>query len=1244
MILQLKIETSPGVYTYKPLDVFDDFEVTYNHQFEDYRSLSGRKIPYSTKFKIPTTPNNRVLCGIPIDGNYPASRDVDGKMYYSSGLLAFNFIASIEGQVIGQLQPYIEISIIDIISKALADLGKWKMSEFFDEEGKDRRYIDLHSDAYVFGQSNNTSIDEMVLFPFYNFNNKESTFAFDPMRGLNQLQPTFQLSKLVKNIFSYVGLDVSSDFLTLDNQLFPGINANELGIMIPSVLMTSDSQDIETSLSYCGNSDYVNIYSPRIPGVPSRMPTSPRLKPSNFIQGDDYKETPLKFNYDWKSDGDDYIESAYPKEGKFCSTVKGKVKLNFKSVAGDQLKVYLGNMITVAGNGVSGDRYVIEAVDNSPSQAFPNMDVMMVMCDSVEETKTRWAVESHNDTVSESGANYSLDDGVKVGVAFYGGYVPKTNEYGDQEYYNGLLWNVSFFGESSMEIDVEANKAINVAYVLVPQNNSTLEGSYKVTSGSGFLVDTIALKITQGYVESTVTNTTYGDGLEREPVVSDTHFTENITVFHSPESQGNIPLEMTAEFLGATEMPPGLFIGEKGFPYDEEFFGDYEEYPLNTAKVDMVETMKSIKDYKLIDVIKMITQRFNLKFYSTSDGVIHLDSNENRLSGEKIHVDHLTDTGVDIDFTDNEVGVVNIMDSNPSFYDQTFNRLDNLIVSDTKREEVTLRINTAIVNEKMFNDVYDESSFDLLAVYNDSNYWGTSDREQIVAKDLKPMFSFLSRKESNLYYPINNNSTAEYDDDLDFEGFQLDANFFNSFKDNGQKLSLKATSTHQTGFKLVSFKDDKMPSEPRNLYMQTWFKNIMDRVNDESVIASPDLYVSEATLKILMDFPVIIYKGEEWEYLGLNSYPLSNKYGGMTSIKLVKKNKWTQKGVPNMPLNHRVTSYSQNAIVEWDEYSDDVAVTGYRLYKDGYLVHTENDINTRSYEHTNVSNVDNYLLGVSATDGDKNESDINWIEYNVGADTEAPNSPAPVSSSESESESFRVHWTEPLDNYGVNIYRIYLDGTAIADVNYPSLSYVIRDLNPGTTYTYGISALDSAGNESVIVSGTEETVDIPLEAPTNFIVTSRSNDSVSTSWDTTDYPGVDLYRVSLGGVFVEDINTSQASYVFSNLQSDTKYVLGVSYVVSGSEVSDETIIPGSTRGVKSFTASETHLTEEDACYDSSRNTDYRHNGSGSYPNVGDTVTRTNGVNVVNGFYNTNGSSIFSVLNGDGIVSDVFLCS
>tara|TARA_R110000822_G_scaffold91697_2_gene211266 strand:+ start:6438 stop:9428 length:2991 start_codon:yes stop_codon:yes gene_type:complete len=995
MILQLKTETSPGVFTYKPLDVFEDFEVTYNHQFEDYTSLAGRKIPYTNKFKIPTTPNNRILCGLPIDASYPVSRDVDGKMYYSNGLIAFDFIASIEGQQIDTLQPYIEISVIDIISNALQELNKWKMSDFFaDVNNPQRRYVDLTTDTWVYGSDNltNVSLDEMFTFPFYNFNNKNIMFAYDPMRKLSQIKPTFTLWKLIKNIFSFVGINVESDFLSLDNQLYPGIKANELGLMIPAVPMTNDSYAWSSDCRFTGINGEQYITQQRLDGVPNQFPTSSSLKPNNFLSESLSNES-IKFNYDIESykyentsplSNEAYTELMAQENnataGSFCSTVSGDAKITMTKSANETSNVYFYisqlNRLEVD-NTYQSQTGVLSMYPFTNFSTVPDMDVRMVICDGVEPITGYF----HDQGWSNTGFSYNINESVICGNAVYEGITPPDVQGIDTEVNwdikHGFRFRVDFNESTEMLLKLEANKAIRIAFIIVPKLGATVTINAqwaKKTYNDDYETEfSMVTEISQGYIKH------YFNGAQISPWTNSS-LVEAKYVWSclkgSPSSNDYIfPVNIAMDFTKPTIMPTGFKSGV-----------GYIETIMNLSSIDMSESMKSVKDYKLIEIVKMVSERFNLKFYSTSDGVIHLDSNENRLSGKSYNIDHLTDTGVEVEFTDNEIGIVNIKDSNPSFYEENFNRLDNNTVSEVKRDEVTMSFTSSVVNSKMFKDEYDEGSFALLATGLSSNYFGVSDRKQVSASELKPLFTFLKDKTNELWFPVNDCTFSTYNYNVDYLEPQIESGFYNYFKNGEYSTQLEATGLHETGFNLVSFIDDEAPRETRNLYMQTWFQDIMDRVNDESVILSPDLYVSEATLKHLMDFPTILYKGTEWEYQGLNNYPLSNKKGGITSVKLIKKKLWQRDGVPTMPLNNIITSnVNGNLTSSWEASVDNVGVTGYKLYLDGNLVFTETNVANLSYQYTGLVSGQLYYFGVSAIDVDGNESEVNFINEVVNA-------------------------------------------------------------------------------------------------------------------------------------------------------------------------------------------------------------------------------------------------------------------
>tara|TARA_R110000737_G_scaffold74442_2_gene103526 strand:+ start:3266 stop:6724 length:3459 start_codon:yes stop_codon:yes gene_type:complete len=1069
MILQLKTETSPGVFIYKPLDVFEDFEVTYNHQFEDYSTLSGRKIPYSNKFKIPTTPNNRVLCGLPVDANYPVSRDVDGKMYYSNGLIAFDFICSIEGQQIDTLQPYIEISVIDIISHALKELGKWKMSDFFaDVNNTQRRYVDLTTDTWVYGSGNltNTTLDEMFTFPFYNFNNKNLMFAYDPMRKLSQIQPTFTLWKLIESIFNFVGISVESDFLKLDNQLYPGIKANELGLTLPMVPTTTDSYSWAEDARFSGSIRNQYIVHQRLPGVPNMFPTSSFVKPNNFLLTSIPGES-LKFNYDIASDKYDKnsplgytgIDDEYNNgtAGSFCATVAGDAKVTLTNLPGNTEPIYfyiaqLNNAPTPSNDFQTPDGNTL-APNNLPfGVTVPDMDIRMVVADDLEILTDNWFDKGWANT----GTSYNINESVICGNAVYDGIV--ADDVTNDENRSGIRFRMDFDASTEMLLKLEANKRINIVFIIAPKLDATVSILCVWENKAGERFD-VTTEISQGYIKHIPSYSLY-------PGWADVDLVEAKYVWsRTPPLNYNYiyPFNIAMEFTEATSMPTGFVSGTNS-----------TETVMNTAKIDMSESMKTVKDYKLIDIVKMVSQRFNLKFYSTADGVIHLDTNKNRLSGLSYNIDHLTDTGVSAEFTDNEIGVVNIKDTNPSFYEEDFNRLDNNIVSDTKREETTLTFNSSIVNSKMFKDEYDESSFGLLATGLSSNHFGVADRKQASASDLKPVFTFLKEKESELWFPVNECSLSSYNYDPDFADPQIDAAFYNSFRKGTYSTSLEAVAIHETGFDLVSFIDDEAPSGTRNLYMQTWFQNIMDRVNDESVILSPDIYVSEATLKNLMNFPTILYKGTEWEYQGLNNYPLSNKKGGMTSVKLIKKKVWEREGVPTMPLNHVITSNTigNEITTSWDASTDDVAVTGYKMYLDGSLVFTNTGL--LSYTYTGLNLGQSYIMGVSAIDVDGNESETNRITEIV-QDTTAPGVPLNVTYTDITCHDVTVSWNEPFDAIGVDSYNIYDAGVLIASLASNVYSYDYTGYPINTVIQTGVSAKDAAGNESALVVSSQTT-------------------------------------------------------------------------------------------------------------------------------------------------------------------------
>jgi glucose/arabinose dehydrogenase/chitodextrinase len=80
------------------------------------------------------------------------------------------------------------------------------------------------------------------------------------------------------------------------------------------------------------------------------------------------------------------------------------------------------------------------------------------------------------------------------------------------------------------------------------------------------------------------------------------------------------------------------------------------------------------------------------------------------------------------------------------------------------------------------------------------------------------------------------------------------------------------------------------------------------------------------------------------------------------------------------------------------------------------------------------------------------------------ADATPPTTPANLTASSASSSAVNLSWNASTDNIGVAGYKIFRNGNSIATT--VNTSYSDTGLSPSTTYSYTVSAFDSAGNES----------------------------------------------------------------------------------------------------------------------------------------------------------------------------------
>ncbi len=144
-----------------------------------------------------------------------------------------------------------------------------------------------------------------------------------------------------------------------------------------------------------------------------------------------------------------------------------------------------------------------------------------------------------------------------------------------------------------------------------------------------------------------------------------------------------------------------------------------------------------------------------------------------------------------------------------------------------------------------------------------------------------------------------------------------------------------------------------------------------------------------------------------------------------------------------------------------------------------------------------------------------------------GADGLAPTTPAGLTATANQTDSVSLGWTAATDNYGVTGYRVYRDGTAVADLPATATSWTDTSVAGSTTYEYTLDAVDAAGNRSTATPPVAVTTLGPDTTPPTVpggLSAAPAPAAVTLAWSpATDNVGVTGYDVLRDGVVVATV-------------------------------------------------------------------------------------------------------------------------
>lgn len=257
--------------------------------------------------------------------------------------------------------------------------------------------------------------------------------------------------------------------------------------------------------------------------------------------------------------------------------------------------------------------------------------------------------------------------------------------------------------------------------------------------------------------------------------------------------------------------------------------------------------------------------------------------------------------------------------------------------------------------------------------------------------------------------------------------------------------------------------------------------------------------------------------------------------------------------VPSEPESLAGSAISDTEIgLDWDPPRIALGLSHYIVYRDGVEVGTVAAPKT-TYVDVGLQPSTAYQYRVSAVDvlGEGKKSKPVTVKTLAPVDTSPPTAPASLQASAVAPDRIDLAWQPASDpETGVSQYRVYRNGSLLATTS--NTSFSDGGVQPQTTYTYDVSAVNGDGLEGPKASASATTPAAPDTSPPsvpgNLQATAITPRQIDLSWQAANDPesGIAVYHVYRDGALLT--STSARAYSDSGLEPETTYGYRVSAV------------------------------------------------------------------------------------------------